>query len=309
MSEQIALELKERYSVHPEQIDKLKKRVIVLESEGLGIKPVNKPKLIMVGGQPGSGKSDLQKYGELALDFNAVILSTDVLRSYHPFDQEIKKNYPEYYHNLTVDLARTLLIHLENFAVVNKLNVILETTLANSAVILQKIDKYRKQGYEIELKVMAVNETVSFLGAENRYESMILAEQSGRAVSKTNHDHNYAAIPATLQSLQDHKLLDAVMVYQRKMFEVDGNIDTQVILSANDSSNFTKTYIEERNRPFSEIELKFLKQTAENVKVMKQNRGANLLERTRFDLNFKPFLEGKIGINHSKQLTKGFPSK
>ena len=117
MSEQIASELKERYSVHPEQIEKLKKQVIVLESEGLGIKPVNKPKLIMVGGQPGSGKSDLQKYGELALDFNAVILSTDVLRSYHPFDQEIKKNYPEYYHNLTVDLARTLLIHLENFAV------------------------------------------------------------------------------------------------------------------------------------------------------------------------------------------------
>ena len=59
---------------------------------------------------------------------------------------------------------------------------------------------------------------------------------------------------------------------------------------------------------FSEIELKFLKQTAENVKVMKQNRGANLLERTRFDLNFKPFLEGNIGINHPKQFTKGLPN-
>lgn len=290
MSEQIISELKEQFVVQNHQIEKLKEKVVLLRAINFGITSVDVPKLIIVGGQPGSGKSDLQKFGEFELSDNAVILSTDDLRSFHPFDQEIKKNFPEQYHNLTVDLARTLLIHLENFAVANKLNVILEATLANSEVMLQKIDKYRKHGYAIELKVIAVNEMVSFLGAENRYESMILAEQSGRAVSKTNHDHNYAAIPATLQSLQDHHSLDSVIVYHRKMSEVDGGIDTQVVKLENNSSNFTQTYMDERNRPFSEIELKYLQQTAENVKTMKLHRGANLLERTRFETNFKEFL-------------------
>lgn len=290
MSDPVILALQEQYFVSPEQIEYLKKQVIELESEALGIKPVIHPKLIVVGGQPGSGKSDLQKYGELELGFNAVILSTDVLRSYHPFDQEIKQKHPEQYHLLTVDLARTLLIHLENHALTHQLNVILEATLANAEVIQQKIEKYRKQDYETELKVIAVNGKVSYLGAENRYESMILFEKSGRMVSKQNHDKNYEAIPDTLRQLQTQQSFDSVSVYHRKMFEVENNVDTQVVLLEKDLVDFTKTYLNERNRPFSEIELNYLQQTAENVQAMKINREASLLERTRFEANFKEFL-------------------
>jgi predicted kinase len=290
MSDPITLALQKQYWVAPEQIEYLKKQVIVLESEAIGIKSVAQPKLIVVGGQPGSGKSDLQKYGELELNFNAVILSTDVLRSYHPFDQKIKQKHPEHYHALTVDLARTLLIHLENYALANQLNVILEATLANSEVMQQKIEKYRKHSYATELKVIAVNEMVSFLGAENRYESMILFEKSGRMVSKQNHDKNYTAIPDTLQQLQTQQLFDSVSVYQRKMFEAGNNVDTQVVLLEKNAVDFTKTYLNERNRSFTEIELNYLKQIAENVQAMKINRQANLLERTRFEAHFKEFL-------------------
>jgi hypothetical protein len=208
MSEPIIAEFKERFSVNAAHIEKLKEQSIAFEIELYGIKPVENPKLIIVGGQPGAGKSDLQKFGELELASNVVVLSTDVLRSYHPYEREIKKNYPDYYHILTVDLARILLINLENYALANKLNVILESTLGNSEVMLQKIGKYRRHDYQIDLKVIAVNELISYLGAEDRYENMILAEKSGRMVSKQNHDQNYKDIPTTLQMLQDQNLLD-----------------------------------------------------------------------------------------------------
>ena len=299
MSESIIAELKERFSVDAAQIEKLKEQCIAFEVELYGIKPVNNPKLIIVGGQPGAGKSDLQKYGELELASNVVVLSTDVLRSYHPHEREIKKNYPDYYHSLTVDLARILLINLENYALANKLNVILESTLGNSEVMLQKINKYRKHDYQIDLKVIAVNEMISYLGAEDRYENTILAEKSGRMVSKQNHDQNYKDIPNTLQMLQDRNLLDNVALYQRKTSESNGNIDTQVVLLQNNPSNFVQTYIQERSRPFTESEKQYLKQTAENVQAMKQNRGASLLEKTRFEANFKIVLVGEEfkGIN------------
>jgi predicted ABC-type ATPase len=268
MSEPIIAELKERFSVNAAQIEKLKEQSIAFEVELFGIKPVENPKLIIVGGQPGAGKSDLQKFGELELASNVVVLSTDVLRSYHPHEREIKKNYPDYYHILTVDLARILLINLENYALAHKLNIILESTLGNSEVMLQKINKYRKQDYQIDLKVIAVNELISYLGAEDRYENMILEEKSGRMVSKQNHDQNYKDIPTTLQMLQDQDLLD-------------------------NSKNFVQTYIEERSRPFTDLEKEYLKQTAENVQAMKQNRGASLLEKARFESNFKLILGGE----------------
>jgi predicted ABC-type ATPase len=293
MSESIIAELKERFSVDAVQIEKLKKQSIAFEIELFGIKPVDNPKLIIVGGQPGAGKSDLQKFGEKELVSNVVVLSTDVLRSYHPHEREIKKNYPDYYHMLTVDLARVLLINLENYAIANKLNVILESTLGNSEVMLQKINKYRKHDYQIDLKVIAVNELISYLGAEDRYENMILAEKSGRMVSKQNHDQNYKDIPMTLHLLQDQDLLDNVAVYHRKTSEWQGNIDTQVILLANNLNNFVQTYIQERSRPFTDLENLYLKQTAENVQAMKQNRGASLLEKTRFEANFKLVLGGE----------------
>jgi hypothetical protein len=293
MSESIIAELKERFSVDAAYIEKLKEQAIAFEVELFGIKPADNPKLIIVGGQPGAGKSDLQKFGELELASNVVVLSTDVLRSYHPHEREIKKNYPDYYHILTVDLARVLLINLENYALANKLNVILESTLGNSEVMLQKINKYRKQDYQIDLKVIAVNELISYLGAEDRYENMILAEKSGRMVSKQNHDQNYKDIPTTLQMLQDQDLLDNVAVYHRKTSALNGNINTQVALLANNPKNFVQTYIQERSRPFTDLENSYLKQTAENVQVMKQNRGASLLEMTRFEANFKMVLGGE----------------
>ena len=293
MSEPIIAELKERFSVNAAQIEKLKEQSIAFEIELYGIKPVDNPRLIIVGGQPGAGKSDLQKFGELELASNVVVLSTDVLRSYHPHEREIKKTYPDYYHILTVDLARILLINLENYALAHKLNVILESTLGNSEVMLQKINKYRKYDYQIDLKVIAVNELISYLGAEDRYENMILAEKSGRMVSKQNHDQNYKDIPTTLQMLQDQDLLDNIAVYQRKTSESNGNIDTQVILLENNPKNFVQTYIQERSRPFTDLENSCLKQTAENVQTMKQNRGASLLEKSRFEANFKMVLSGE----------------
>ena len=141
--------------------------------------------------------------------------------------------------------------------------------------------------------MIAVNELISYLGAEDRYENMILAEKSGRMVSKQNHDQNYKDIPATLQMLQNQDILDNVAVYHRKTSEANGDIDTQVVLLANNPNNFVQTYTQERRRPFTDLENLYLKQTAENVQAMKQNRGASLLEKTRFEANFKLVLGGE----------------
>ena len=71
--------------------------------------------------------------------------------------------------------------------------------------------------------------------------------------------------------LQDQDLLDNVAIYQRETDEFEGNIDTQVVLLENNSSNFVNTYIQERSRLFTDLEKQYLKQTVENVQAMKQS--------------------------------------
>ncbi len=99
--------------------------------------------------------------------------------------------------------------------------------------------------------------------------------------------------------LQDQDLLDNIAVYHRKTSESNGNIDTQVVLLQNNPSNFVQTYIQGRRRSFTNLENSYLKQTAENVQTMKQNRGTSLLEKTRYEANFKMVLSGEElkGVN------------
>ena len=61
----------------------------------------------------------------------------------------------------------------------------------------------------------------------------------------------------------------------------------------NNPSNFVQTYMDECSHSFTDLEKQYLKQTAENVQAMKQNRGASLLEKTRFEANFKMVLGGE----------------
>ena len=50
MFESIITKLKERFSVDASHVEKLKEQSIAFEIELFGIKPVNNPKLIIVGG-------------------------------------------------------------------------------------------------------------------------------------------------------------------------------------------------------------------------------------------------------------------
>ena len=60
-----------------------------------GVVPVNNPKCIYVGGQPGAGKSVM--CDKLKRSSNSVEISMDVCRSFHPHYEEIEKSIREFY--------------------------------------------------------------------------------------------------------------------------------------------------------------------------------------------------------------------
>jgi hypothetical protein len=287
-------QLHERFFISPEQVEKLIDTVqLALISKQ---KTVENSKLIIIGGHEGSFKDNIQKIALKELSNNALVLSKEDLREYHPNYTEIQTHYPDMLRHFTDDLAKTLLLNLENQAIERRINVVLEASLGNYEAIIQKINQYKHHQYEIDLKIVSINKMFSYLNSEETYEQMIISGNLGRNISKQHHDKNYEAIETTLQKIKQKDLLDDVEVYKVKILEKDSRFESKVVPLTDDKNKFADAYLQERNRDFTDIELSFLKEKAQTVLNMKIKREANFLEKVRFDANFKLILEGK-GMN------------
>jgi UDP-N-acetylglucosamine kinase len=105
------------------------------------------PKGIILGGQPGSGKSYLKD--EVILEFNEsfIFISTDDLRLYHPAYLELQQN-PETVQNAAnlVNLyASAWTEKLIKYCIKNKYNLIIDSTLGgNIKAVYHTIDIIQK---------------------------------------------------------------------------------------------------------------------------------------------------------------------
>jgi hypothetical protein len=136
------------------------------------------------------------------LSNNALVLSKEDLRGYHPNYTEIQAQYPDMLRYFTDDLAKTLSLNLENQAIEKRINVVIEASLGNSETIIEKINKYKSHQYEIDLRIVSINKMFSYLNSEEAYEQMIISGNLGRNISKQHHDKNYEAIETTLQKIK-----------------------------------------------------------------------------------------------------------
>ena len=293
--------LKERFFVSAEQIEKIKLNAI--HDSILHTTPSEKPSLIIVGGQSGSKKEELILMATEELAGNTMLLSADILRNYHPNVTEIKQEYPDMLLPLTADFTKELLLHIEDYAIQNHYNVILEASLGNAEKAVQRLSKYKEQDYVIALKVLSINKMFSYLNAEEEYEHRLLTEKSGRLVSKQYHDQLCNKIPQTLQTLYEQQLLDKISIHQLHTFEENGILKSKPTILEEKKEKALEAYLNEQNRDFTSTELTYLKEKAQKVKAMKVNREANFLEKVRFDFNFKFILEGKEGKTKSKKMT------
>lgn len=296
--------LQTRFSLSSEQIENLK--ALSIQALIAKQKTVKTPKLIIIGGQEGNFKRELQKIALKHVANNALVLSKVELRKYHPNYAEIQGQYPDMLKLFTDNLAKTLLSNLEDKAIERKINVVLKASLGDSEKIAEKINHFKTNQFEINLKVLSLQKMFSYLNSEETYEQILSEGESAINVSKQHHDKNFEAIESTLQKLNRKDLLDNVDIYQIKIQEKDGIFESKMVPLSKDKDKFVEAYLQERNRNFTDLELTYLKAKAQSVLNMKTKREANFLEKVRFDANFKLILEGKgmNGLRKQKNVTK-----
>lgn len=180
--------------------------------------PTENKTLVIIGGQPGAGKSSITKLVEERFNGNIVTLNGDDFKTYFPNYKELLAKNPDKTADLVQPYSNYVVDHLKNDLIDKRLNVMVEGTMRTLNVPINTIDQFKNNGYTAEAYVVSVNQFASRVGCIERYENDVALSGSGRSVKLSAHDEVYSKIPITLQGLLESNKLTNITIMDR-----DGN--------------------------------------------------------------------------------------
>ncbi|WP_380286470.1 zeta toxin family protein [Kitasatospora purpeofusca] len=198
---------------------------VVLPAATAGAVAQERPVVVLVAGQPGSGKTTLGDLLHAVLDARggAVRVGADLYKAAH-------RHYPVL---LEEDVrtagagvrsdTRRWQAAVEERVRGGRFDALVETALADAGEVRAQAAAYRAAGYRIEVVALACAEAWSQLGVLARYTAQTLATGAGRYVSWENHDACAAALVASLRVVEEEMLADRVTVVRRGLVPLYGN--------------------------------------------------------------------------------------
>ena len=240
------------------------------------------PKVFLLGGQPGAGKSGLENMINIKDEY--VSISGDDYRKFHPLYDQLNRIYGKEASKYTQQWAGEMVEHLVKEAKKKKWNIILEGTLRTSELPIKEAKGFKENGYFVELYVVAVKPEKSYLGTLQRYEEMIAKGRVPRMTPKEHHDLVVNNIGNNLEAIYNSKVFDNI-----KLFDRENNL----LYNYKESPSISPKNILEKefNREWKTEEIKEFKENWENLIKMMENRKAPLKEINDLKIEKKQTLD------------------
>lgn len=175
--------------------------------------PAKTPRAIILGGQPGCGKSSL--ISSCIREFqgdSVVVINGDELRERHPHYMRILRYDESRMPELTDHDTRSWTKSLFDEAISRRLSVVFEGTLRNIEPIRSTLKHLHELGYSNSLYLIAAHERESLLYVNQRYERQKDLKGFGRKVPIAIHDAAYKQMPETAAELEQKELIDEILV-------------------------------------------------------------------------------------------------
>lgn len=240
------------------------------------------PVVVILGAQPGAGKTELERITRAELGGNVVNCNADLFRDFHPQAEEIKQRFEAYYPQITAPAAQEWNKGLRDYCEANRLNYILETTFSSGQKMNETIAELQQKGYRVEIKLLAVHPKLSLLSTHVRFEDMKLKENSGRLVGKEAHDNRYYMLAPTLFVVQGAELYNKLQLYGRSITMDGNNYQQGVSLLGTNPPNGVQLLQEEIDRKWTPEMKAFFDDRVQYVIDLKIQRNAPQQEITAF---------------------------
>lgn len=182
-----------------------------------GVGRAGQPRLILLGGQPGAGKTAvlIASHAELDRSGPTIRIVGDDLRSYHPNFLVFQRQDPESASQFTQADAGRWTEKLLAAATERNVNIVFETTMRTPENVARVVGIARAAGYDVEARAVAVNPRLSWQGNHYRFEEMLRVGDAARTPPQHVHDAAVAGLRVSLEKLESENLVDRVELRTR----------------------------------------------------------------------------------------------
>ncbi|MCL6736456.1 zeta toxin family protein [Streptomyces neyagawaensis] len=170
-----------------------------------------RPKVTVLGGQPGSGKSNVAR--ALIGDRDVARISSDAIRELHPKWPELLRADDTTAGFHTHHDARAWVETAIGDAVDRRLDVLFDTAQDDPERTRRLLNRFREAGYEIDVVFVAGGSALSRLGVLERYHTDRMAQGGARFVEDP--DRSFPGVLASARVIDGERLADSVTVYRR----------------------------------------------------------------------------------------------
>lgn len=238
----------DRFVLNEQDHDKWMKEVVI-PAFAYNKVSVERPTFVLLTGQPGAGKSfSSMEYARRFLSEDPVRFGADDLRAILPYAGEAMREDEAQYPFLTKRDSGIGREKLVDYAIENKLHIMIESILTNPMDYkMGTLMKVKEAGYRIECVALGVHRNLSEAGMFMRYEEQKSISGYGFAPTYEVHNKAYGLMPDIVANMYEHGVADKVSVYNRK-FECFYDSETDkggslairnaIVRSRNSSLNF-----------------------------------------------------------------------
>jgi len=213
------------------------------------------PTLVVLGGQPGSGKTALLIASQTELEQTgaAIRIVGDDLRSYHPGFVAHQSVDPVTASRFTQGDAGIWSEKLLAAATQRGVHVVFETTMRTPDNVERIMTTGRSAGYHVEARALAVSPRVSWQGCHYRFEELHHAGAAARIPPRAVHDAAVTGLVESLERIERRRLADRVLIQTADGETVYASIIVQGGWRA--ATAAPQVLEETRNRPLSREEV------------------------------------------------------
>lgn len=178
---------------------------------------VDRPTVILLGGQPGAGKTPMQHQADREFFGKGGVAKIigDDLRAFLPHYRRLQRENDQtaaFYTDR--DSGRLVEMALTD-AAKRRVNVLVEGTMRSPDVVAATLQRFRDAGYQTEARALAVSPELSSLGIMQRYIAQKESRGVGRMTTPQAHQAALDGMLDTLDRLQDGLLADRLTIYRR----------------------------------------------------------------------------------------------
>ncbi len=200
------------------------------------------PIAILLGGQPGAGKSFGTLEMSKRLNFDLLIINGDEFRPYHQQYHEIYQKYGKEAAKYTAEFTGKMVQRIRNEAIKQRFNVLIEGTFRTADIPLNELNLFKQQGYKTAVLICTCPKEVSWLSTLKRAEEQQRSGIQPRYVPREHFDVVVAQLALNAERVLREGKPDYFEVYSRtsKLFDLNTTSITQLATIINTELNRTE---------------------------------------------------------------------